>query len=56
VTEIVQRCVREAVSLSAIRYEEALAVEAAYQRRRADRTEQRLVTLENQIGAFINPT
>jgi hypothetical protein len=55
VTEIVPRCVREAGSLWAIRYEEALAIEAAYQRRRADRIEQRLSALECQLGALINP-
>ena len=41
-----QRCVVEAGSRYGIRYSEALCLEAAYQRRRAERIEQRLANLE----------
>lgn len=37
-------------SLYGIRYEEALAMEAAYQRRRADRIEQRLAEIERLLS------
>lgn len=36
----------------ALRYEEALCMEAAYQRRRADRAEARLVALEERLAAI----
>ena len=39
----------EAVDLWTIRYEEALAMEAAYQRRRADRLEERIEALEKLL-------
>ena len=37
-----------------LRYEEALAIEAAYQRRRADRLEKRIISLENEIKRLAN--
>ncbi len=40
----------EAGDLWSVRYEEALAMEAAYQRRRADRMEERLARLERRLG------
>ncbi len=42
---------REAGSCYSIRYEEALALECAYQRRRADRIEARLAALEKKLGS-----
>ena len=41
---------QEASDAYALRYEEALAMEAAYQRRRADRAEARITTLENRLN------
>lgn len=42
----------EAVDLWMVRYEEALALEAAYQRRRADRLEARVEALEKIVAEF----
>ena len=42
---------REAGDMYSLRYEEALAMEAAYQRRRADRLEARIAALEAAISA-----
>lgn len=42
----------EAGSLYGIRYEEALCMEAAYQRRRADRMEARQVALDDRLAAL----
>lgn len=44
----------EAGDLYSIRYEEALAMEAAYQRRRADRLEQRVAALEETVRRLAN--
>ena len=41
--------IREAGDLWMVRYTEALAMEAAYQRRRADRAEARITTLERRL-------
>ena len=41
---------REAGDEYSLRYEEALCIEAAYQRRRADRAEARLAALEERLG------
>ena len=40
----------EAGDIWSVRYSEALAVEAAYQRRRADRIEARIAALEAKLG------
>ena len=37
-----------------LRYEEALCIEAAYQRRRADKTEKKLKAIEKRIKAIEN--
>lgn len=42
----------EATDLYSIRYEELLCVEAAYQRRRADRAEARIAALEERLAAL----
>ena len=47
--ELVEKAV-DAGDLYSIRYEEALCLEAAYQRRRADRIEARLAALEKKVG------
>ena len=41
--------ITEAGDLYSLRYEECFAVEAAYQRRRADRLEARIAALENKL-------
>lgn len=41
----------EAGDVWSVRYEEALAMEAAWQRRRADRLEERIARLERRLGA-----
>ena len=43
---------RDAGSQYSLRYEEALCMEAAYQRRRADRAEARLAALEERLAAI----
>lgn len=43
---------REAGDAYALRYEEALCIEAAYQRRRADRAEARIADLEKRIATL----
>lgn len=43
---------REAGNLYSLRYEEALCMEAAYQRRRADRAEARIAALEDRLAAL----
>lgn len=48
-THMEQRCVVEAGSRYGIRYSEALCMEAAYQRRRADRLEARIAALEAKL-------
>ena len=48
--ELVEKAV-DAGDLYSIRYEEALCLEAAYQRRRADRIEARLAALEKKLGS-----
>ena len=50
VTHTEQRQVQEAGDRYSIRYEEALVLEAAYQRRRADRIEARLEALEERMA------
>lgn len=50
VTHTEHKLVREAGDLWTIRYEEALAMEAAYQRRRADRLEARLDAIEKRLS------
>lgn len=47
-----QRCVVEAGSRYGIRYSEALCLEAAYQRRRAQRLEEAVLALETRIAAL----
>lgn len=42
--------VTEAGSHYGIRYSEALCLEAAYQRRRADRLEERIKAIETKLG------
>ena len=49
-THTEQRLVTEAGSRYGIRYSEALCLEAAYQRRRADRIEARLAALEEKLN------
>lgn len=43
---------REAGDVYSLRYEEALCIEAAYQRRRADRAEARIAALEERLAAI----
>lgn len=43
---------KEAGNIYSLRYEEALCMEAAYQRRRADRLEARLTTVEERLAAL----
>lgn len=49
-----QRKIQDAGDRWSVRYAEALAMEAAYQRRRADRIEARLETIETRISAIEN--
>lgn len=49
-----QRLIRKAGNLYGVRYDEALAMEAAYQRRRADRIEARLAKLEKALERHLN--
>lgn len=52
VTHVERRQTKEAGDLYSIRYEELLCVEAAYQRRRADRAEARLAALEERLATL----
>lgn len=49
VTHTEQKLITAAGDRYGIRYEEALCLEAAYQRRRADRLEERLAALEKRM-------